>query len=64
MLGRYNEVTPQGKFLAKGDPRIAYSTMMKIRLFISVIWPRIYGIIITIATRYSIFRTQFKGKTG
>lgn len=38
--------------------------MMKIRLFISVICPRLYGIIITVATRYSMFRTQFKDKGG
>ncbi len=38
--------------------------MMKIRLFISVICPRLYGILITAAARYSMFRTQFKGKAG
>jgi hypothetical protein len=64
MLGKYNEVTPEGKFISKGDPRIAYSSMMKIRVFISVICPRLYGIIITVAARYSMFRTQFKGKGG
>ena len=64
MLGRFNEVTPEGKFISKGDSRIAYATMMKIRLFISVICPRIYGVIITIAARYAIFRKQFKGKNG
>jgi hypothetical protein len=38
--------------------------MMKIRVLISVICPRLYGIIITVAARYSMFRTQFKGKKG
>ena len=64
MLGRFNEVTPDGQFISKGDPRIAYATMMKIRVLISVICPRLYGIIITAAARYSMFRTQFKGKKG
>lgn len=64
MLGRYNEVTSDGKFISKGDPRLAYATMMKIRVFISVICPRLYGIVITTSTRYSMFRKQFKGKSG
>jgi hypothetical protein len=64
MLGKFNEVTEDGQFISKGDPRIAYATMMKIRVLISVICPRLYGILITIAARYSMFRTQFKGKGG
>lgn len=64
MLGKFNEVTPDGKFISKGDPRMAYATMMRIRVLISVICPRLYGLIITAATRYSMFRTQFKGKAG
>ena len=65
MLGKFNEVSAEGKFITKkGDPRIAYATMMKIRLIISTIWPKVYGQMITIAVRYSIFRRQFKGKNS
>lgn len=38
--------------------------MMKVRQFISVLWPKIYASTITITARYSIFRRQFMGKTG
>ena len=44
----------------KGDPKIAYATMMEIRKYISCAYPKIYASAITIATRYSLFRRQFK----
>ena len=47
----------------KGDPKIAYATMMEIRKFISCAFTKIYSSAITIATRYSVFRRQFKDST-
>jgi acyl-CoA oxidase len=38
--------------------------MMYIRQFLSTTYPKIYGQAISIAVRYSIFRRQFKDKTG
>lgn len=38
--------------------------MMFIRQFISVLYPKVYGQAIAIAVRYSIFRKQFKDKSG
>jgi len=38
--------------------------MMFIRQFISTSLPKIYGQAILIATRYSVFRKQFKNKSG
>jgi acyl-CoA oxidase len=65
MLGKFKEVSKEGKLITKeGDERIAYATMMKIRLLISTTWQKVYGQLITIATRYSMFRKQFKGKHG
>ena len=46
--------------MIKGDPKISYATMMEIRKFICSCFPKLYALPITIATRYSIFRRQFK----
>lgn len=64
MLRRFISVTHEGKIKVKGDPKVSYATMMEIRRHISCAYPKIYTQAITIATRYSIFRKQFKGNTG
>lgn len=48
----------------KGDPKVSYATMMEIRRHISCTWTKIYASTITIATRYSLYRTQFKDSAG
>ena len=60
MLRRFISVTKEGKIKAKGDPKVSYATMMEIRRHISCAWPKAYTQAITIATRYSMFRRQFK----
>lgn len=60
MLTRFISVNREGKLETKGDPKVSYATMMEIRRFISCSYPKIYASAITIATRYSIFRKQFK----
>lgn len=64
ILAKYLEITAQGELKRTGDPKISYATMMFIRQFISTAYPKIYGQAISIATRYSIFRRQFKNKGG
>jgi acyl-CoA oxidase len=59
MLRRFVSVSKKGEIKAKGDPKISYATMMVIRQVISCMSPRMYGIGIIIASRYSLFRTQF-----
>lgn len=59
MLNRFVAVQPDGEILLKGDPKVSYATMMDIRRHISCTWPKIYSSVITIATRYSLFRKQF-----
>lgn len=53
-------MSEKGEMKIKGDPKVSYATMMEIRRFISCSYPKIYASAITIATRYSIFRKQFK----
>lgn len=60
LLGRYLSVSKDGKLRVKGDPKISYATMMDIRKHLSSNWPKVYAQGITIATRYSMFRRQFK----
>lgn len=60
MLRRYTSVSKTGQIKIKGDPKISYATMMEIRKHISYTFPKIYASAITIATRYSLFRRQFK----
>ena len=60
MLRRYVSVDRNGDLKIKGDPKVAYATMMEIRKYISCGFPKIYSSAITIATRYSLFRRQFR----
>jgi acyl-CoA oxidase len=59
MLRKFTSVSKTGKIKKKGDPKVSYATMMIIRQLLSCIMPRVYGKAIIIATRYSLFRTQF-----
>jgi hypothetical protein len=53
------EVSDEGEFRQVDDPRIGYGTMMFVRELISCSVPRLYGLVITIGSRYSMFRKQF-----
>lgn len=59
MLRKFISVSKTGQIKKKGDPKISYATMMVIRQHLSCVSPRVYGQVITIAVRYSLFRTQF-----
>lgn len=60
MLRKYIDISPKGKIMVQGNPKVGYATMMENRRAISCIVPKLYSIPITVATRYSIFRRQFK----
>lgn len=60
MLQRFVEVSKEGKLSIRGNPTIGYATMMDIRKQIAYYAPMTYSLAITIATRYSFFRRQFK----
>lgn len=62
MLSRFVKVSKTGEIGMSGDPKVGYASMMLIRRSISCIAPKQYMTAITIAARYSIFRTQFKTK--
>ena len=59
LLSRFTEITPEGDFEIKADPRILYSIMSKIRLQL-VYWSAytMYRASMT-AVRYSVCRRQF-----
>ena len=64
LLGKYTEVTREGEFKRKGNEKIGYAVMMEVRSAINVACWKAMSIASTIATRYSIVRTQFPDETG
>lgn len=60
MLRRYVSVSKTGTIKKKGDPKVGYATMMSIRQHLSCASPKVYGLAIITAARYSCFRKQFK----
>jgi acyl-CoA oxidase len=64
MLRRFISVSKKGHIKKKGDPKVSYATMMTIRQTISCIFPKVYGKVIIVAARYSLFRKQFSDKNG
>lgn len=64
MLRRYASITDTGDLKIKGNPKIAYATMMLIRKIISCGYPRVLGQAVTIAGKYSMIRKQFKNESG
>jgi acyl-CoA oxidase len=61
LFTKYVDVSDAGQYKQVGDPRVAYGTMMFVRLTISTAYPKIYAQAIIIATRYSFFRQQGVG---
>jgi acyl-CoA oxidase len=55
---KYAEVSDAGEYKQVGDPRIAYGTMMFVRLTISTVIPKLYAQAIIMVSRYSFFRKQ------
>lgn len=61
MLMKYAKVTKAGEFKIVGDEKALYGIMMSVRLIIAGFSPRFLAHGLTVALRYSIVRTQFKG---
>ena len=64
LLGKYAEVTREGEFKRRGNEKIGYAIMMEVRSSINVACWKAMSMASTIATRYSIVRTQFPDETG
>lgn len=60
LLSKYVQVSDNGDLKIVGDPRVGYGTMMFIRELISCAVPKLYSQPIIIATRYGLFRRQFR----
>jgi len=56
---KYCKVDKDGKIALEGDPRLLYSIMLGIRLWIINSSWRVLGQALTIAGRYSVLRRQF-----
>ena len=64
MLSKVVGLGADGSLEVKGNPKIVYATMMLVRKAICSVWPKMYASAITIASRYSLFRKQFKNEAG
>ena len=64
MLMKYHVVSKEGKYSLQGNERISYATMLVTRSGINNIVFSLYSKIITIITRYSLLRRQFKDNKG
>lgn len=64
ILSRYVNVTKEGMIEIRGDPRVAYATMLWIRVTLLVFsWQIMFGILCK-SVRYALKRTQFKSLPG
>jgi acyl-CoA oxidase len=64
MLMKFHVVSKEGKYSLQGDEKISYATMLVTRSAITNIVVNKYSKIVTIATRYSLLRKQFKNAKG
>ncbi|CAI2386617.1 unnamed protein product [Moneuplotes crassus] len=64
LLSRYVGITDEGDFIQKGDPRVAYSTMMLIRIQLVEATPAYMHMALLLSSRYCYNRTQFKTLPG
>ena len=64
MLMRYSKVSKKGEYKRLGDERIGYAIMMQIRDMICTVSWKCLSHAMVIATRYSLFRTQFQDEDG
>ena len=60
MLMKFHVVSKEGKYSLQGDEKISYATMLMTRATITEMIFSMYSKIVTIATRYSVLRRQFK----
>lgn len=60
MLMRYAKVSKAGVFSKPKNEKVGYACMMEIRSSIIQSCPLVMARTLTIGTRYSLFRTQFK----
>ena len=60
LLSRFFEVSPEGEFQLNGNPKIIYSSMMKVRTFLLLSSSAGLGKAVAIALRYSNLRRQFR----
>ena len=61
MLMKYAKVTKDGDFKIVGSDKALYGVMMFVRLVLAGYSPRYLSHALTVALRYSLVRTQFKG---
>ena len=63
-LSRFSEITREGEFELKSDPRRLYMIMSKTRLSIiqGSAYALLYGALVS--TRYAVCRRQFSNQTG
>jgi acyl-CoA oxidase len=64
MLMKYTKVSKDGEFERRGNERISYATMLTIRTRIPISCYYSLSKAVTIATRYSLIRKQFKNDSG
>jgi acyl-CoA oxidase len=64
MFMKYHVVSKEGVYSLQGDQKISYATMLLTRSRIVKILANVISKISTIATRYSLLRTQFKNSKG
>lgn len=64
MLMRYAKVSKAGVFSKPKNEKVGYACMMEIRANIIHSCSLIMARTLTIGTRYSLFRTQFKDSNG
>jgi len=64
MLMKFHVVSKEGTYSLQGDEKISYATMLMTRAAITNVISNQYAKIVTIATRYSLLRRQFKNKKG
>ena len=64
MLMKYQSVSADGAYSTHGDEKISYATMLLTRAVLTLNGFYSASKAVTIATRYSLVRTQFKDKNG
>ena len=64
MLMKFHVVSKEGKYSLQGDEKISYATMLVTRSGLTRLVGSMYSKIVTIITRYSLLRKQFKDEKG
>ena len=64
MLMKFQTVSKQGVYALQGDQKISYATMLVTRSAINTVISKQYSKIVTIITRYSLLRKQFRNEQG